>query len=509
MRGIINHYWIMKGSKFLLTYELNQIIKNVFFTETSKTQKKTAPQKNTGEKENLQEITGETEIPQEKKKETPFEHEETAFTHFEENKMNKTSNNCVPISSIKFIINILDPQINLTNFSKSSQILLNSKKNCLFIFYENYLPFDKLKMDVRKQMKFFFYDLELFAASTNIDLNNQIFWLSNEHSKKNKQLSSGSKENIYEQSEGILNRIAQCNYFSIILSYFKLSESEIDFSTAQIEKTYNKEKMFSWNGEPRMTNFTIHIGKLMSFMDSKSYSHFRNGINLLMTMVSSDKKTKEIEKESKDLFAELKKFSSQTIINNIQEKNTANFNNYKQKKSCFEYCIESGEFSMTKENQAFLHFKIENFNGSHVYYQNESCTYELSIRRITVKNLLETNDLDYNMIICTNDNMKEINNFHDSPMINMIIHYNNVNGINSSNKWKYYEKYEIKIVPMIIRMTEEIYNYYYEYIFASNQSMSQDLNNTINNSEKSQINVKSTNKKKKSKVWQCIKYIII
>lgn len=483
MGGIIYHYWIMKGSKFLLTYELNQIIKNVFFSETSKPQKKTA------HLENTQEIAGD------KKKETPFEYEESLFSKVDDSK----TNNCNPISATKFIINILDPQINLTN-PKNSQILLNSKKNCLFIFYENYLPFDKLKMDIKKQMKFYFYDLELFAAPINIDPNNHIFWLTNENSKKSRQLSSSSKENVYEQSEGVLNRIAQCNYFSIILSYFKLSESEIDFSTAQIEKNFNKEKMFFWNGEPRMTNFSIHVGKLTSFMDSENYSHFRNGINLLMTMVSSDKKIKEIEKENKDLLAELKKFSSQTIINNIQEKNSENFENKKQLKSNFEYCVESGEFSMTKDNKAFLNFKIENFKGSHVYYQNESCAYHLIIKKIFVKNLLESNDLDYNMIICSSDSMKEINNLLDTPMINMKIHYNIVSGINSSNKWRFYENYEVKIVPMIIRMTEEIYNYYYEYIFASNQSMAQEVNHPTNNSEKNLNNSKSMNKEKKTKV---------
>lgn len=478
----INHYWTMQGSKFLMTYELKQIMKNIFFYESNKIKKE-----NTS-KMSINEIA-------EKNSEVKYDSNYFSPQKTPESQKIQMQGQNSALTTVKFIIEILDPQINFADFSNNSQILLNSKKNCLLIFYENFLKFDKFKLDLKKYMKFYFYELELFAASTILDLNNQIFWLNNDGLKKFKRAHSTFKEESYELKEGLLNRIAQCEYLSITLSYFKLSECEMDFSLSQPGANRRPDRKFLWNNEPRITNFSINTGKILSFMDSQSYGHFRNGINLLAFMVSSDKKMTETEKLNKDFLSELKKFSQQTIISNILEKINENLNIENRVKSNFEYSIESGEFSMVKESKPFLKFKIDNLKGSNLYFLDEACTSQLIIHKIIVKNLLETTEVDYSIIMTNFDGAKEHNEEKNPAMINLITQYNIVNGIIPNNKWKVYEKYEVKVVPLVIKMTEEIYNYYYEYLFTSQENDNLTSTETSYSSKKNEVDKQIKNKK--------------
>ena len=124
---------------------------------------------------------------------------------------------------------------------------------------------------------------------------------------------------------------------------------------------------------------------------------------------------------------------------------------------------------MIKGEKPFLNIKIENIKGTHLY-EDESCTYKLIIKKLDMKNLLEPNDKDYCNIMTNIESNKTSSNPPESeeiPMITLKMHYNLVNGLMSLNKWKVFEEYEVKIVPLNIRMTEEIYNHYYEYIFSS------------------------------------------
>ena len=89
-----------------------------------------------------------------------------------------------------------------------------------------------------------------------------------------------------------------------------------------------------------------------------------------------------------------------------------------------------------------------------------------------MKNLLEPSDKEYCNILTNIEGSKEQTktNIEELPMITLKMHYNLVNGLTLFNKWKVFEQYEIKVVPLVIRMTEEIYNFYYEYVFASQQT---------------------------------------
>jgi len=458
----------MKGSKFLLSYELNQIIKNIFFFDPQKKSKSDSesPEKQNPLNEEQQEAT------------SPLYNEKLVVQKFHQLEKLQSNQHKSPITTIKFVISVDNPQININHQSQDSQMLLNSKKDCLIVCYEKHLPFDKFHMDVKEYLHLYFSNMEGFTAPTNIDINQQIFWLNTDfdndpHGRKKKELKkSMTFDEDYELREGMLNRIALCNVLSITISYFKLPECEIDFSNSQLEKIAKSTKRFYWDEEPRMRNVVISAGKLISYMDSKSYYNFRNVMDLLATMVSSDDRIKEIEKENKELFAELKKFSKQAVLGNIQEKISENALFVTRYRSNFEYSIDIGEFSMIKGENPFLKIKIEKFRGNHLFYEDESSTYQLVIHKIDMKNLLEPSDKEYCNILTNIEGSKEQTktNIEELPMITLKMHYNLVNGLTLFNKWKVFEQYEIKVVPLVIRMTEEIYNFYYEYVFASQQT---------------------------------------
>ena len=436
----------MIGSKFLLTYELVQIIKNIFFYES--------PHKPSSEKP--------FSSPNSEKLDEKLTLEKLSELQRLQSTPHKT-----PLKTIKFVINADNPQINVNYQLKDSQMLLSSKKDCLIIFYEKNLIFDKFKIDTKKFIHFYFSQMEGFTAPTNIDINNQIFWLPTLFYQPNRIHSKSFEE--YELREGMLNRIFMCNYLSITINFFQLPECELDFSDKNLVKSGKGDKRFYWDQEPRMRNVMINVGKLLSFMDSKSYFNFRNVMDLLAMMVSSDEKIKEIEKENKELLKELKKFSKQTVLNNINEKIAEIAFNNARYRSNFEYSIDFGEFSMIKGEKPFLKFSIEKFKGSHLFFEDESSFYQLIIKKIDLKNLLEPNEKEYSsiMTIFEEKNNEKIADIEETPMITLKMHYNLVNGLVLMNKWKVLEQYEVKIVPLVIRMTEEIYNYYYEYVFSS------------------------------------------
>lgn len=496
----IFHYWTMKGSKFLLTYELNQIIKNIFFFEPKPetTEKKDIPIENENNKNNM------------KTQNSNLFNEKVSTEKIRQLERMQSNKAKTPITTIKFVINVDNPQININYQLQNSQMLLHSKKDCLIVCYEKHLPFDKFRMDLKKYLHFYFSNMEAFTAPTNIDINNQIFWLTPEFTDTLKSKRKDLDED-YELREGLLNRIAVCNFFSITISFFKLPECEIDFSNNQLEKCSKSEKRYIWGDEPRMRNVRINVGKLLSFMDSKSYYNFRNVMDLFAIMVSSDEKIKEIEKENKDLLAELKKFSSQAVLTNIQERVSDMGLLSVHYRSNFEYFIDMGEFCMIKGESPFLKIKIEKFNGSHLYYEDESSTYQLVIKKLDMKNLLEPIDKEYNNImsnINSEGSNKEISSeLDETPMIMLKMHYNLVNGLMVNNKWKVFEQYEIKIVPLIIRMTEEIYNYYYEYIFSNEQNEILEKEKEGNKfKNKGNLNTKKNNIEVKKKVSFTINY---
>ena len=473
----IFHYWTMKGSKFLLSYELNQIIKNIFFFDTKKNQKLDSelPEKQDINQAENNEIS------------SPLYNEKIVIQKFHQLERLQSNQHKTPITTVKFVISVDNPQINVNCQSKDSQMLINSKKDCLIVCYEKHLPFDKFHMDVKSYLHLYFSDMEGFTAPTNIDINNQIFWLNDNdslkdpHGRDKKEDPHGRDKkdakligDEYELREGMLNRIAKCSVLSITITYFKLLECEIDFSKSHLEKIAKSEKRFYWDEEPRMRNVRISGGKIISFMDSKSYYNFRNVMDLLGTMVSSDARMKEIEKENKELFAELKKFSKQAVLGNIQEKISEIGMNVARYRSNFEYSIDFGEFSMIKGETPFMKIKIEKFKGNQLFYEDESSTYQLIIHKLDLKNLLDANDKEYGNILTNIEGSKEgsknnLSELEEAPMITLKMHYGVVNGLVNLNKWKVYEQYEVKIVPLVIRMTEEIYNAYYEYVFASQE----------------------------------------
>ena len=170
----IFHYWTMKGSKFLLSYELNQIIKNIFFFDTKKNQKLDSelPEKQDINQAENNEIS------------SPLYNEKIVIQKFHQLERLQSNQHKTPITTVKFVISVDNPQINVNCQSKDSQMLINSKKDCLIVCYEKHLPFDKFHMDVKSYLHLYFSDMEGFTAPTNIDINNQIFWLNDNDSLK-------------------------------------------------------------------------------------------------------------------------------------------------------------------------------------------------------------------------------------------------------------------------------------------------------------------------------------
>lgn len=502
----INHFWTMIGSNLLCTNTLLQSSKNIIYGTT--------PNKNSkSENKNNEEKTQEN-----KEKNNPaasnFENNEKIIQDREnvitntaafELGMKKTMSSkdkqgFKVISIIKYVINVLRPQINLYYQSRNSQMLLSSNQDCFIVSFEKYLPYDKLRIDAKLLFKIFFRDLDCLTAQTNPNSLNKINWRSD--NEKDILSPDSRKRKESEKREGVLTKVMNSDFLSVNLSFFNLSECEINFAELLLHDPFlihnnsiqykDQDSRFYWDEEPRMSNVQMKIGKLISSMDSQNYQIFRNIVDFLFILVSSEERNQEIEKENNELLSELKIYSDQVVLKKIEEKISSVERSRALMKSGFEYSIDLIEHSMVKNANAFLKIKLDRFKGVHSYFLDESSSSEMLVKKIMMNNLLELEGSEYRNIAAS---LFDVESDADLFMFRFKTHCKFINGM-SNYKWRVYETYEINLVPLIFKLTEQIYLEYYLYIFQIDEDL-QDKSKILDKPDAPEKNKKERRKTEK------------
>lgn len=503
----INHFWTMIGSKLLWTNTILQSTKNIIYgtqNNNVKSDNKTNESKVQENKEKINQPASNTDNNEksDQNKETVMSNTIFEFGMKRTMSLREKQQGYKVTSIIKYVINVLRPQINLNYQSRNSQMLLSSNQDCFIVSFEKYLPYDKLHIDAKLLFKIYFKDLDFLTAQTNPNTLNRINWRS-----ENQQeifYPNSQKRNELEKREGVLTKVMDCDFLSINLSFFNLSECEINFAEPLFQdpsllhnnlQLKYKEGRFFWDEEPRMSNVQMKIGKMISFMDSQNYQIYRNMVDFILILVSSEERNQEVEKENRELLSELKIYSDQSVLKKIEDKISSVERNRALLKSGFEYSIDLIEHSMVKSDKPFLKIKLENFKGTHSYFLDESSSSELLIKNIMMNNLLEIEGNEYRNIVTS---LFDLENDADLFMFSYKTHCKFISGM-SSYKWRVYEAYEINVVPLIFKLTEQIYLEYYLYVFQTDENL-QDKTKII---EKPELPEKK--KKEKKKIEKVIK----
>lgn len=485
----IAHFFTFSGWKLLITFHLKRLLKNLEIKqkpqdisrlyeqqkekEDMETKNSPPPNNKMGTDEiNLFEINRQNSTNQKIIKDYENNQQNTSFQRENIPKQKKI---------IKYIFNVHQPQFNLHYTRRRSQMILTSRRNCMIIFWHTLLPYDVFKQDLKFSYKVCFRDLECFTAPRSYEHGETSYWISYD--------SQNIKSRGFIQREGPLLRVINCNRAIFEYSYFNLSECKIDFSKPLFSQGtrshFSNENAFNratqnigresrrtvvilqnpalmWKNEPRIDSLLIDVDVWTSYMDRESFVVFRDIMDFIIILISSNKmKQQELELYNQKL-EELKHVGKNNMQKYLRKK-VAEAKIVTQRKSKVEYSIKTGSLKLTKDDSPFINFKLEDFIGTHVIFADDSNDYQLKIKEIEIENLYEENT-DYHLILkkfppAANDDLNE-------DMIEFTSNVFFVPGIaNTSHKWKVNKKYEFKVCPLVIKLTEEIYHKFYSWAF--------------------------------------------
>ena len=215
-----------------------------------------------------------------------------------------------------------------------------------------------------------------------------------------------------------------------------------------------------WGSEPRIGSLSVKIDHWVSFMDHGSFMGFKDILDFLNILVTSNQmKMQELELQQQKT-EELRHVGRTNLGKYLEEKTRERGAGTARQKSKVQYTINEGSLKLTTSDMPFINVKLQNFVATSISFADDSSNYVLKMHSIEIENLLE-NTPDYKLIL---------SRFPDALPEEDMIQFTNevffVAGIaNPTHRWKVFDKFEFKIAPMVIKLTEEIYQKFYEWSF--------------------------------------------
>ena len=284
-----------------------------------------------------------------------------------------------------------------------------------------------------------------------------------------------------------MNRIIFADDTTFTFVYFMLKYSPIDFSkpiSLDIKPLNSQERNQAslWNGRVRVNSFKCQVGTFEACMSSEDFEIFTQIFSFGMGLVSSpnhDKKEKNkaMEKQKKMKMTELNNLGFKELKNHLKNMINEMKDNWMQKKDKsfeFSYSVDRINLEMIKYEERFLKCKIDKLEGHHsLGGANGYGTMKFKVEKIKMINPTET-DKEKRVILRRVNEEESGNHF----LLNQS-HFN-VLGKNKDVSWRVVDNLELVFAPTIVRVTQELYESFSEWVFSrENKTIEKNINENI------------------------------
>ncbi|EAS04128.2 transmembrane protein, putative (macronuclear) [Tetrahymena thermophila SB210] len=442
---VIKNCLSFKGCKLLITSQLNNIVSNVLFPTEY-------------EEENAQYLKDQVKNAQTQSSESK---NEEIIKKNEINLINKRMQLTADRSDgkiqtrLKFVLQIEDPQFNLYYKQQKNQMILTSREKCFMIIQSHQLPYDKQKIDMKHNFKLFFRTLDCFSV------------------RKENQKSAVRWVYDYEKTHNIYH-IIRATHAVINYTSFNLEQSIVDFSKPYIQELNRARRnvslenipqadddyIYKWNGQPRSKGLDLRVENLYSEIESIDYHCFIKTLEFFSLLLQSEARQQLWTHQFEQKKNELKRHGKNMVISHIQNHLHQKQQDNKQQNSHISYFLQTCIIKiLDSHRKPFLDFRLPSLKSSTINYSNNSGHFSLIFGQVTLKNLME--DGDYKDMIQYQGNDLQIRIEHD---------FVDLRGINLNTEWRAYNRFECFIPPLIVKLTENIFDPIYLFLFQEEQA---------------------------------------
>ncbi|CAD8106192.1 unnamed protein product [Paramecium sonneborni] len=393
----------------------------------------------------LQEIWGNVfeslEIPQNNETKQKFDQQ-----------INQTKPKSFSREELILMVSLVNPQFNFQYHNANCQMILTSPKDCQIIMSEYILPFDSLEIDKKIVTKLIFNGLDCQVLQKHLDAKQTVRFLNQDYEK-----------------------IVKCDYALFQIQNYQLRENARDFT--EISSLNKKNNPNYWNQELRRPIVQVKVGQLNATMKKYQLDQFLDMLTFMEMAVTTKNEFENKERFYRNKLKELNQYGSKQIDQLIKKKISENLEHYGAEKSKLDYAIKETSLSLLDEQEvSFILFNIRQIRIIETVFENDSHKIDILLQDMDAINKIEQ-DPDYKMVLS-----QELKENRSQPFFRMIKKFYPLQIY--QQKWFVIDQNDIKMNPLTIILTDELYDQFYTYFFGDEQTQ---RNNRLSIEKKEQM----------------------
>ncbi|CAD8095313.1 unnamed protein product [Paramecium primaurelia] len=394
----------------------------------------------------LQEIWGNVfeslEIPQNKETKQNFD------MQFDQTKPKSYSR-----EELILMVSLVNPQFNFQYHNANCQMILTSPKDCQIIMSEYILPFDNLEIDKKLVTKLIFNGLDCQVLQKHLDAKQTVRFTSQDYEK-----------------------IIKCDYALFQIQSYQLRENIRDFTEISSSNS-KKHNPNYWNQELRRPIVQVKVGQLNATMKKYQLDQFLDMVTFMEMAVTTKNEFENKERFFRNKLKELNQYGIKQLDQMIKKKISENLEHYGAEKSKLDYAIKETSLSLLDDQEiSFILFNIRQIRIIETVFENDSHKIDILLQDLDAINKIEQ-DPDYKMVLS-----QEIKESKQQPFFRMIKKFYPLQIY--QQKWFIIDQHDIKMNPLTIILTDELYDQFYNYFFGDESTQ---RNNRLSIEKKEQM----------------------
>lgn len=381
----------------------------------------------------------------------------------------KVRNKAIPNKHYVLSVIIDNPEINISDCTTDTQVLLAAHEKSMFIMYNEFLEHDTLQQDLKVNMKVFMNHTEIFAAPSKFRNPHSCHWLRSESENvfdRYSDISNFCANEIHSETRfGIFNLILRTDYVMLDTWFFSQQECMIDFNKP-ISAQDDLVEPDMWNGEVRITKLKVITNNIYAYFDRVNMDKFIKTIQFFIKTFNNQEMIRlqrEIDEKKQEELSKTNKKTLKSFLEAKIRKLEDTILNVKYPIKVFEYTVKSFQLVLLHENKRLITAYLNHFTGTHSNYKGDLGETEFKIKDMKILNNNAPEEARELLVMMNSPNSKQ-NGF--------IINQRNylIDGMDPQNKWKVYFNFDMLIGPLKLTCDDAILEDVYSFFFNANFS---------------------------------------
>ncbi|CAK93873.1 unnamed protein product (macronuclear) [Paramecium tetraurelia] len=354
---------------------------------------------------------------------------------------------------LKLMVSLVNPQFNFQYHYANCQMILTSPKDCQIIMSEYILPFDSQEIDKKLVTKLIFNGLDCQVLQKHLDAKQTVRFTSQDYEK-----------------------IIKCDYALFQIQSYQRRENVRDFTEISSQNC-DKHNPNYWNQELRRPIVQVKVGQLNATMKKYQLDQFLDMLTFLEMAVTTKNEFENKERFYRNKLKELNQYGIKQIDQLIKKKISENLEHYGNEKSKLDYAIKETSLSLLDEQEvSFILFNIRQIRIIETLFENDSHKIDILLQDLDAINKIEQ-DPDYRTALS-----QQIKESKQQPFFRMIKKFYPLQIY--QQKWFVIDQHDIKMNPLTIILTDELYDQFYNYFFGDESTQ---RNNRLSTEKKEQM----------------------